>query len=81
MIRVRVSPEEKAAIEQAAGSMQVSAYIRSCSLPPQDEGKSSEATADTDVTPVRNWGGRVRQLMGQGLPRMAAEKIADQELR
>lgn len=90
-IRFRVSPEEKAELEQRAGSMGVSAYVREAALkggpdrgvgsipappPAEEQGRAAPASL-----PATSWRARVRQLEGQGLPSAAAQRIADQELR
>ena len=43
------------------------------------EGRDSAAT--TSPMPKQNWRARVNQLMAQGTPRPAAERIADLELQ
>lgn len=98
-IRFRVSPEEKAELEQRAGSMSVSAFVREAALhnaaPSSPDSRSSQkggcnAAADTEQgraapasspMPAQSWRGRVNQLVRQGVPQRAAERVADQELR
>lgn len=97
MIRVRVSSEEKAELEQRAGSKGVSAYVRELALSVPGSAAEIKAAAVLDADgdgqdraapavshggmPAQSWGSRVRQLCMQGVPRMAAEKMADQEFR
>lgn len=87
MVRVRVSPEEKAELEQRAGSQGLSAYVRqqlALSVPVGPNGTDSngqDRAALAVSMPAKTWTGRVRQLCMQGVPRMAAERVADQEFR
>lgn len=93
-IRFRVTSEEKAEIERRAGDEGMSAYVRDRVLgkpvpdtaPSVSDSEGLDAGSeregrDTAAMPAKTWGARVRQLAMQGVPRMAAERIADQELR
>ncbi len=83
-IRVRVSPEEKAELEQRAGSQGVSAFVRSVVLAGPDSGTvgvacTPEADEQGQAAPAVSYRARVRQLSMQGLPHAAAVRVADQE--
>lgn len=95
VINLRVTAEEKAAIAENAGSVGVAAYLRQLGLKggastgpgtgvdtpaAEERGQAAPASSHAGI-PAKTWGARVRQLVMQGVPRMAAEKIADQEIR
>lgn len=78
-IEVRVTPQEKAELERRAGSKGVSAYVRDIALAGKAESEAPGPSGQP-VLPAKDWKARVRQLEGQGLPKAAAMKVADQEL-
>lgn len=88
-IRFRVSSEEKADLRRRAGAKGMSAYIReqvfgAASTGPVGQtpvGEGQDEDSPASPLPAKTWKARVRQLCMQGVPQMAAEKIADQEFR
>lgn len=90
IINLRVTAEEKAAIAANAGSIGTAAYLRQLGLNGSVPvgGAALAPVLDADpaveqdwVAPASTWKGRVKQLVGQGLPQAAAERVADQELK
>lgn len=94
IINLRVTAEEKAVIASNAGSVGTAAYLRQLGLDgagpdkgidqaPSNAGieEQGQAAPAASSTPEQTWKARVRQLCMQGVPQMAAEKIADQEFR
>lgn len=88
IINLRVTAEEKATITRNAGSVGTAAYLRQLGLdgagPDREsagiEGQGQAAPAASSM-PAQSWRGRVNQLVRQGVPQRAAERVADQELR